>query len=178
MEQTNLPEEVDFPYVDPDTGEIRDDLAAITSEDLPVLARQIKAIDRRATMVKKYGDDEIDRIDAIINDKVSKLNKSREFLLARAKGLMDAIGQSKLPYPALGTFRYRKLPVSLDDSDYKDMSDEVRANVQLAHKDFFVTKTTVAPMKREILSFIKKGDPVPGFALLEKEPVFEFKAEV
>jgi len=177
-----LTEEIEGQMIDMSTGEVVDTAeslreADITVEDLPQVARVLRALQRRMDMIHEYEEREIERIHAICNGKATGVKEQFEFFKQKARLLMESCEAKRKEYPGLGSFSFRTGVEKVVDELYVAMGADVKSGLHAAHEDMFRTKTTVAPDKKAIKEAIKSGKEVPGFFVVKSEPTFNFKPE-
>lgn len=175
LTQQEYDEMEDQLLVDPETGEV---LASDPSEaDLPKLARAIRSHQRKIEKYGEFGRQQVEQITRSVERAVERERQTIEILHQKAKLIVSAMDGQKAVMPGIGRFRFRKMPVSVDDTAYQGLPEELQLSVRSAHEDLFKTKTTVTPDKKAIKAFLQTGADVTGFALTSPEDVFEFKED-
>lgn len=169
--------------VDTETGEIVAEAYELESDDLPKIARQMRALAGQAAIIGKYQSAEILRITDFCDHKAMRLTKQYEYYEQVAQRILEQSGQKKIEYPGLGTLRFRKMPEKVDTSAYDAMSDAEKLHVQNERKGYFNTKTTVTPDKKAIkaqLRLFEAGESevdIRGFKVIRPPDKFEFVPE-
>lgn len=164
-------------FVDIDTGEVCDPNLTVVVEDLPRLARQLRAILKRMDMIEDYRDQETERIRAICNAKMVTLEASYSQLMAMSEGLMKEAGKERLEYPGLGVLRFGQTRESVNDDEFLILDDGTKDAMPKQYPSLFVIKTTSRPDKKAIMVELKSGRDIPGFRINKKRETFVFKAE-
>ena len=164
-------------FVDIETGELLDPSLSVVVEDLPRLARQLRAIEKRAEIIVEYRDQEVARIRAICNRKLGVLGDSQSRLMAFAEGLMRGTGKERLEYPGLGVLRFGATRESVSDIEFLAFDEGARDAMPKQYPSLFVTKTITRPDKKAIMAELKNGRDIPGFKINQKRETFLFKAE-
>ena len=94
---------------------------------------------------------------------------------------MEQNQKNKLEYPGIGIFRFRKLPDSVDSSEYDTWDDEKKAIIWKHFDDtgIFKKKIIVTPVKKEIKKLLadKNSETLSGFKLITGKTKFEYKGE-
>lgn len=178
--------ELDGMTINPETGEVYDvmdcDLEYIKTRQLPWIARQMQTLLGRIKMVTQYQDDEVARIVVLCDAKTEPMRARLAELERQAQALYDETidpvrGVKKIEYPGLGTFSTTKGREYVDDTAYRAMSDDQRADVHKFHKDLFAVKTTVSPKKKEIRATINDGAVISGFVVERGPDRFTFNPD-
>ena len=168
-------EDYDNAYIDPETGEIKDNFT-FKADHLPMIARQVRAIDGNINTIRKYMQDECNRIVAHCEAKINSLEQSREFLIMKALPFVP-MDQRKLDLPGIGVFKWKKGSEIVDSRGYDDLEEGAKCRTQGNYEECFRTKTTVTPDKNAIKVTLKNGGKVPGFMLYRKADHFDFKGD-
>jgi hypothetical protein len=169
--------------IDPETGEIIGEDHKLVVEDLPKIARQMRALSAQADIIGNYEEAELARIREYCHDKVSRVIKQYEFFEGIAKQMLEQSGQKKIEYPGLGKLRFVKQREKVDDSGYNAMSEEEQKVLRESRKGFFKTKIVMTPDKKAIktqIELVERGESdvgVPGFKILRPPEKFEFVPE-
>ena len=169
--------------VDPETGEITGEDHELVLDDLPKIARQMRALSAHADLIGKYEEDELMRIREYCHDKVARIIKQYEFFEVIAERMLAQSMQKKIEYPGLGKFRFVKQREKVDATEYDAMSDAEKLHVQNERKGFFNTKITVTPDKKAIktqLELVATGQSavnIDGFRIARPDEKFEFVPE-
>lgn len=186
MEARKLEEIEDGLLFDPNTGEVigADDVVLTTSNAgeirataLPKLARALRSIQRQVDRLAEYQTAEVERIRSITQHRIDALTSQRDYILKVAESMFGTLGEKKIEYPGLGSFRRVKGRESVNSDEYDAMPDEMKKAVQSAWSNYFTTKTVVSPNKKDILVGLKEGAPIEGFIVNEAGEKFEFKGE-
>lgn len=165
-------EQIEDEIIDPQTGEIIS--SDPREDDLPRIARALKSINRKIDRAEEMRRQQIEQINADFDNYVQQRETTRDILLQKARLLVEQTEDQKYKVGGVGTFRFRKLPPKVDDTDYREVLTEIE--IQHLHKDmpqYFVTKVAVSPDKKAIKEALANGEQIPGFSLPEREPVFE-----
>ncbi len=124
---------------------------------------------------------EIDRLEAVKQKMLDKLNQNVAQLTAIAENVMQETAVEKIKLDGVGTFRYRKLPVKVVDlgnpRTFDELGPEEKIHLGEDFPEYFRTKTTVEPIKAAIKKAIDSGQAVPHFALEDGGRKFEFAEE-
>lgn len=175
-------------YYNPETGEVLDDVIVnttltLTTEQIPKLARQIRAGMARLHLIEEFEKQEIGRIRESCQVKSEQIQRSVDFLIERTRQFAEQAGHKKLEYPGLGTFKTNTGREFVDDSGYQQMSEEERVLLQNRQQGFFRVKTTVTPDKAEIKKRLKEIEAgtsestLSGFEMKRHPDSFVFVAE-
>ena len=174
---------VDDGLVDLETGEVLDALSTALAdkaviEDLPRYARALRTIEARMAMIKKYQDEETERIQAICDAKLDKFADSKRILVSTAERLMKGSGSEKLDYPGLGVFRFGLSRESVNDDTWaENFDDDMKDIIQKQHPSLIDVRRILKPDKKAIKAELKEGKEIPGFSLNRKHETFTFKVE-
>lgn len=169
--------------INPETGEVEGEERLLITEDLPLIARQMRALYSKIEMIKLFRDKEAERIMSVCTEKMVRLEKQVTYFESLAEQLVREIPDRKVDYPGLGRFRFRKMPDKVDVSDYDAMSDDEKLSVRNRHQGCFRVKTTVTPDKRKIKGLLddiaagKSDAQIEGFQVQVGGEKFEFKPE-
>ncbi len=182
MEPARKLEQIDGQWFDPETGEVVDvmevDVELIKTLTLPHLARQMRALQLRSTMIEEYRQAELNRIDELCDAKVKPMEERVAYLGILAKELYEQAGGEKKEYPGLGTFSTTKSHEYVDTESYDAMSDDEKAVLRKKHSGLFrFNPATVHPDKAAIKKAIKSDGPVEGFSIGRNDDLFTFKPE-
>lgn len=174
----------DHLVIDPETGEIMEEIRNLETVDLPLIARQMSSIQFEVDRIETFRNQEAERILAIGLAKIVQLEKQYNFFQGKAHLLFDISEERKrLEYPGLGVFRYRKMRERIDATVYDAMTDDEKLHVQNERKGCFIKKTTITPDKKAIkaqLELVAKGESevdVDGFRIVCSPDKFEFVPE-
>lgn len=164
--------------IDTETGEIVGEDHELVIDDLPKIARQMRALNAGVAIARQYQSDEVRRITDYCNDKARRLQKQYEFFERIAQQMLEQSGQKKIEYPGLGTLRFAKQREKVDDTGYYAMSEQEQLHVQTQNPGCFTTKKTVTPNKKEIKARLQEDSTSPdGFEVVRPDDKFEFVPE-
>ena len=170
--------------VDPETGEIMGEPVVegdILTVHLPRIARRLniekKQYENRITALQQ----EINRLQEIAQRYKQQYEKKESYLLDMVKGIMEENQKNKLEYPGIGIFRFRKLPDSVDSSEYDTWDNEKKLfyGEQFLDVNLFKKKIIITPNKKEIKKLLadKNSETLSGFKLITGKTKFEYKGE-
>ena len=161
--------------IDPETGEITANKTIVT-HDLPKIARIITALQRHRGIIEQYMKDEIERIAVTCTRKTDQYDKQIAFFIGISQAHMEEVGEKKLMYPGIGTFRWRKLPDKVNTDKFDELEDAEKRAFATTYPDFVRTK--VDPNRKEVMTRFKAGTEVPNlFTVQPGGERFEFKEE-
>jgi len=170
--------------IDPETGEIIADPLQVQVQDLPDVARRIRALQRRVDIIREFERQEIERIAGACSKKVLAMEAQVDWFISRAEQLLAETGKDEIDYPGLGKFRFGMTRESVVTEVWDNMSDEDKRRVHVNNTMIFHDPARkdvlerISPDKREIARRLKNGTLHPDvFRLSEKERVFQFKPE-
>ncbi len=126
--ESNMNEEValaleDHLEVNPETGEIEGEARPLTNNDLPLIARQMRALESRIGAIKDFRNQEIDRIGSICTEKIDRLMKQMSYFEKLARRMVEQIPNRRVEYPGLGIFRFHKLPDKVNGEKFEFISE-------------------------------------------------------
>lgn len=164
-------------YFDPITGEIIElEPDRITLEELPKIGNWINSTNRKIEHLKSPKSDctcadcnlsrQLTKLQELVTKKITDYCDRTDYLTDRARQLIDTTGKDKIVYPGTGTFRYRKMPLSLVIDDGAEIPEE-----------FINKQVTETPNKKLIKEFLKEGNIIFGCSFNTPEPKFEFKED-
>ena len=168
------PVDIDF---DPETGEVIDNLDVLTV-DLPRLARAIIQNNERYTKAIDNTKREIERLKAWVKTYEERRDNGQQYLLDKAKSIIEVTGEESVEYAGLGKFRYQKAVDKVDTSIYDMLPDTERAELFTGYKGLFREKYSITPDLNEIKKAFKNGGDVPDcFTIEQGGRNFIFKEE-
>lgn len=156
-----------------------------TIDDLTWMARAIRSLNKQIDIVDNYESNEMARLNDCCGHRRIKLQEQIDSIMSRANNFLKSqeyghdTKRKKLHLPGLGTFKYGSSRESIDDSDYKTLSQEKQLEMQGELPHLFNRRETVsiAPNKTIIKEKILEGNDVAGFVLCEKKETFKFDGE-
>lgn len=165
--------------VNPETGEIEGEERPLDNKDLPLIARQMRALKNRIETIESFRNQEAERIMSICTEKMIRLENQFIYFEELARRMVANTPKRRVEYPGLGVFRYRKMPDKVNTDGYDEMNDEQKLDVQMTDKGCFKRVVTVTPIKKEIMTRFKDDFQVApaGFTIEVGGEKFEFKAE-
>jgi hypothetical protein len=175
MIKTEMLDDVAATLIDTNTGEIIEDAVSEASVEKLIYALLAKR-KRIEALVASY-EESIRTITEIHNDKVSRINKTVEFLEGKIADKMKVSGLPKVECPGAGVARFRKTVEKVDRTAYDDAGVEVQQQLHNDYPQYFKETVSVKPIMKEIKRELSwKGD-VPLFTLIPSTEKFEFKPE-
>lgn len=153
--------------------------------DLAWIARRISAYHHRIGAIKKYRDEELNRIAETCAAKTEILSQQSGYWESIAHDILRAHGycygddkaMCRYEMPGIGTFRFTVTRQAVDGSEYDALSDEEKADIQKRFSAAFTVTTKINPDKKMIAAALKRGEGFAGFKLTEKKEKLEYKLE-
>ena len=140
--------------VNPETGEVEGEEKQLVTKDLPLVARQMRALISRIETIKAFRDQEAERIMSVCTDKMVRLEKQVIYFEYLAERMVEELSGQKVEYPGIGRFRFRKMPDKVDTNTYDQMTDDEKLHVQNQHIGCFTVKTLITPDKKAIKALL------------------------
>jgi len=173
---------VKSPYVDPETGEIREDAPVLDTlgvDNLGAIARQIKTLTEREDDLRFKMNRELDRIRIIYNELIAKCEDQRVNYTNIAQSIMDQNHIEKQHFPGCGRFRSQKTPRKVFETPlWATLSPTEQQDIANDFGDLF--KVAVTPKKAEIkkdLQGCHETELEKYFALTPESKKFVFVVE-
>jgi len=140
--------------INPETGEIEGEERPLVIKELPLIARQMRALNSRIEAIKVFRDQEAERIMSVCTDKMIRLEKQVIYFEYLAEQMVKEMPEQKIEYPGIGRFRFRKMPDKIDTTTYDQMTDEEKLHVQNHYKGCFNRKVSITPDKKAIKALL------------------------
>lgn len=140
--------------VNPETGEIEGEDHQLVTKELPLIARQMRALNSRIEAIKAFRDQEAERIMSVCTEKMVRLEKQVLYFEYLAEQMVKEMPNQKVDYPGIGKFRFHKMPDKVDTATYDQLTDSEKLHVQNQYKGCFNHKTLITPDKKAIKALL------------------------
>ena len=136
--------------VDEETGEIITPSEPPTPQELPRLARTMRAVRAVYTAKIEALTVEISRLEEIRMAEAAKMDKAESWVRGLAEMTITGAGLDAYELPGVGKFSWRKGRESVDTSKYDALSEEDKAGIQSEFAELFRTQIAITPDKKII----------------------------